>query len=530
MMAITVYLRTGGPRQNDDGQILNQIFDRTIANQGRHGYWCYRNGNCEDSSTTQLVMAGLAAVRSVYADADNGDPNRLASLDAATARTSTAYANRGRAGALGNGERGHGYSPANDPSYQQTASGLWCQIIGGSDINNASVQAYFRWLYHRYNYQSTATAPNSWVNAYYYYLWSSAKAYSFLEDMGGQPANGSPSPADLGTLPGNAAPAYNARLSQLDPNTVPRPAPRGAGGNGFYQSPFEPARWYFDYAYTLMTQQNGNGQFVSPSGVFNQYSAQAYALLVLERSVGGGCVDTDGDQICDFEDNCLITPNPDQQDSDGDGVGDVCDGCPNDADPQQRDDDNDGTGDACDNCPGLRNPGQNDTDADGFGDLCDNCPEAANPDQADQDGDGPGDVCDNCPIDANPNQEDRDRDGTGNACDNCPRVANPNQANSDADALGDACDNCPGVDNPNQVDADNDRVGDLCDNCVDTENLTKPTKMATRLEIGAIIVFEQSTRTKLTWIMMAPVMYVTAAWEIQRMKSAMVSIMTAMEI
>ena len=26
------------------------------------GYWCYNNGGCNDSSTTQLVMAGLAGL------------------------------------------------------------------------------------------------------------------------------------------------------------------------------------------------------------------------------------------------------------------------------------------------------------------------------------------------------------------------------------------------------------------------------------------------------------------------------------
>ena len=35
--------------------------------------------------------------------------------------------------------------------------------------------------------------------------------------------------------------------------------------------------------------------------------------------------DLDGDQIKDFDDNCPITPNPDQVDFDGDGEGDVCD-------------------------------------------------------------------------------------------------------------------------------------------------------------------------------------------------------------
>ena len=105
------------------------------------------------------------------------------------------------------------------------------------------------------------------------------------------------------------------------------------------------------------------------------------------------CVDTDGDGICDPNDNCLTTPNPNQSDIDFDGVGD-----------------------ACDNCAQVTNPNQLDSDADGHGDVCDNCPSAANADQVDGDADGLGNACDNCDTVPNPNQADDDANGVGNVC------------------------------------------------------------------------------------------------------------------
>jgi hypothetical protein len=154
---------------------------------------------------------------------------------------------------------------------------------------------------------------------------------------------------------------------------------------------------------------------------------------------GDDCDDTDGDGVCDEEDNCPYTPNPGQEDMDGDGVGDACDNCVGTYNPDQEDGDDDGVGDACDNCVDTPNPGQEDGDRDGVGDACDNCVDTPNPDQADADGDGVGDVCDNCVDTPNPGQEDADMDGVGDVCDNCPDTPNPGQEDGDGDGIGDVC-------------------------------------------------------------------------------------------
>ncbi len=59
--------------------------------------------------------------------------------------------------------------------------------------------------------------------------------------------------------------------------------------------------------------------------------------------------------MCDLAESCTGTsaqcpPDTGQPDTDGDGVCDVQDDCPNDADPSQADTDGDGIGDACDPC------------------------------------------------------------------------------------------------------------------------------------------------------------------------------------
>ncbi|MBU0553005.1 hypothetical protein KKF91_05375, partial [Myxococcota bacterium] len=339
LMALSVYLRTGGPDQAGARAAINAVFDRIRGNQNGDGYWCYNNGGCSDSSTTQFAMAGLGAAKAVFGDDRYRDAAREGQLDQVTLRGRRGYQNFARGGSLANGEMGHGYRAGGGATDQQTASGLWCQLIGGADIHDASVQSYLRYLYQHYSYVNPAGA------VHYYFMWSSSKAFEMLESSGLEPNAGQLGTLNLGTLRANQAPAFNNRLMHIDPATAIRVRRWGNQGAGYYADPREPARWYFDYAYHLMETQNNDGSW---SGGWNQFSRDSYSLLVLERSIGGVCLDSDNDDICDEEDVCPGAPNPDQADADGDSIGDACDGCPNDADPNQTDSDGDGVGDACD--------------------------------------------------------------------------------------------------------------------------------------------------------------------------------------
>jgi hypothetical protein len=540
LMALALYATTGGPEVVNNGgytlrTAIDRLVDSTLSAQmsagADAGFWGY-TGAGNDSSTTQFAVAGLSAAKGFYMSM--GDPAaRLPGINAALALTRAGYAARQRADG-GFGYRTTGYTS----SYQQTASALWCTLLGGADVNDATAQGFLSWAKTNYNYQTIYAAYNHWTMSYYYYLWSSSKAYTLMQESGVPTSPAHVDYTELGTLPNAAITLDRAdfRLANRDYLTdVDARIGGQAGKYAHYLDQLIKPLWYYDYAYTLMTQQDANGRFTATSmrnngqtainhGCWNTIACQSYAILVLERALGGACIDTDDDGICDSDDNCANAANPDQVDSDGDGLGDACDACPADPDndidadgvcgdvdncehqfnADQVDSDGDGAGDACDLCPldpdddvdqdgicgdvdncvDIPNSIQEDTDADGMGDVCDvcpndaendidldgvcgdvdNCPVTANADQADADGDGAGDLCDVCPNDAD---DDIDADGVCGDVDNCVDLANPDQTDADADGAGDVCDVCP-LDPNDDIDADG-VCGDV-DNCVDIAN------------------------------------------------------------
>jgi hypothetical protein len=380
LMGLSVYLETGGPDQpaaspgfdctgRSARATIDKLVDRTIAaqntfaNYGRYaGYWGY-TGNGYDSSTTQFSLAGLAAAKGFYAAKGESATPRIQaitdSLDLISGKlinnTMTGYAGNGKdetgvytftdCGAVGC--YGHAYGATSgiySNSSQQTASGTWGQLTGtGKNVNDPSIQRYLRWLQNAYSYNTNAY-PESWPGFYFYYLWSSSKVYNIIHNSQIAPAAGNIGPDDIGTLPALTVSGI-VRQTNLDPALQTRPASRGVGPAGFYAG--EPKGWYFDYAYRLMSLQDATGVFNNPNGTWNAQVDHAYGLLVLERSLGGICIDSDNDGVCDSTDNCINTPNTNQANTDGDLFGNVCDNCPTTANNDQKDSNNNGIGDAC---------------------------------------------------------------------------------------------------------------------------------------------------------------------------------------
>jgi hypothetical protein len=355
MMALSVYQRTGGPDQAGALTALADRVDRVLANQSPSGYWDYALPNPRlDSSATQLVIAGLSGARAVYQDPATSDPARLAAINAALQLAGDAYATNGGAGTVTPTERAHGYAiwapgaivPGSfGASLQQTSSGLWAMLAGGRTVNDPEPQAYVEWLRNHYRFTDVFQNGQFFTGSIHYYMWSATKAFRLIE-LQNNALPGVMTPDDIGALVADpAAPAY--RQARLDPGLVSRPASfanaanyttfapinPGVGGAGYYLDPDEPGRWYFDFAFTLLSQQDLNAGLPTTFGRFwggqlwDPCADQAWAILVLERALGGICTDLDQDGICDEEDNCVQAPNPDQTDANGNGIGDVCEMC-----------------------------------------------------------------------------------------------------------------------------------------------------------------------------------------------------------
>jgi hypothetical protein len=306
LMALSLYASSDGPDDVGAGITVHQAIQNGVqalrSTQGNGGFntggWNYEQPDVDgDLSTTQFAMAGLSAAEQVFA----GSANTLGAAVPFIRNTRQA-------------DGGHIYRGGGQDRFQSsssmTASGLWTLRLAGVGVDAPDAQECLRWLHDNYRYDSHI---NEFQQSYYYYLWAAAKGFEVsAQSMGGLNST------QIGGL-------------------------RDPAQDGF---PEEPRGWYYDFAYQLVNVQDGAGTWTQPAN-WTPGSDTAFAILVLERSLGGACVDLDNDMACGNDDNCPTAPNPDQRDTDGDGLGD-----------------------ACDNCPDVPNPGQEDADGDGHGDVC----------------------------------------------------------------------------------------------------------------------------------------------------------------
>ncbi|MFZ4736256.1 MAG: hypothetical protein ACOYM9_09945, partial [Bradymonadia bacterium] len=247
LMALSVYIATNGPDDIGAAVTVNQaLANGVVALQRAQGMgnqaWSY-NGPGTDLSTTQFAVAGLAAGENLI----EGASATLAQLPQFLMANTTVA------------DGGLQYNPGSGSSSSMTASGIWCYRLSQVPAGDPRVQGALGWMRQNYTYDRMigGFAPTST----FYYQWAMTKSMAVSADDG------------LGGA------IYAESFGDRDP-----------GALGY---PEEPANEYFDVAYTLLQWQDANGYFGSgfggaPNG-WDGESSHGFALLTLERSLGGVC-------------------------------------------------------------------------------------------------------------------------------------------------------------------------------------------------------------------------------------------------
>jgi hypothetical protein len=291
LMALSVWLATEGPDDVGAGIGARQALANGVValqrSQGAAG-WDYF-GPGPDFSCSQFAVAGLAAASNSLPDAADTMPRVVQTVAARI-----------------NGDGGSDYRAEGVSSLSMTGSALWMLRLAQVPAGDPRAQRLLAWLRPQY-------APGFVQPANYYTYWAVEKGVLVSPDD------------DLGGA------VYAEAFGTRNP-----------ANEGF---PEETPSVYYDAAVSLLGQQRADGAW---SGYYSDAVDTGFALLVLERSLGGVCLDQDEDGLCGFDDNCPDLPNPDQADEDADGVGDACDNCPKVVNRSQEDRDADGMGDACD--------------------------------------------------------------------------------------------------------------------------------------------------------------------------------------
>ena len=313
LMGLATYLATGGPEEVGAPTTVTQALANAItatqnarSTQLPNGGWMYYGpSSSSDLSVTQFSIAGLSAAQNIIDEATRDFPDFIQFL------TNSQSQDGGFAYRV-SGRRGGGSHST------MSATGLWCLRLSQVPVEDDSVQNALQWLRTNYRYDSVFRSSSRWTH---YYIWAASKGLKVSDAY----------------LPPEFITGFD--FGDRVPAQVGYPEERPSH--------------YFDFAYTLLSWQDmetgrwGYGDNGTPTGS-TQLSAHHFAILTLERSLGGACIDTDSDNLCGLEDNCPDVPNPDQLDEDLDGIGDACDNCPKIINRAQEDTDDDGVGDACD--------------------------------------------------------------------------------------------------------------------------------------------------------------------------------------
>ena len=290
---LAVYAATGGPPDVGAAVPVPVAVANAVANlkarQGGPPAECPRcpgafsldySGTCATGCIFpphQFPMAGLSAAAAVVDDAANTLDRAVPFIDQTR-----------------NADGGHRYHSTNTTGYgvwpsstSLSATAVWSYSLAGLPPEDERIQGVMRWLAANYTYTwniqcSTGVVVDGegrrygpfpceiqpWYRGYHYSLWALVKAMGLMDHP---PQDGALFATDIGHCP---APAD-------------RECHRDTVADGF---PEEAPSVYYDVAFTLLGMQTGDGQFpvgAPPRMGHEPFSDQAFALLALERSLGG---------------------------------------------------------------------------------------------------------------------------------------------------------------------------------------------------------------------------------------------------
>ena len=264
LMGLSVLLDTGGPddvgaRAGVRAAVARAVeaLKGTQGNAGSNlGGWNYTTpGQNGDLSAAQFAAGGLSAADRVIANASDTLPRMTGFL-------ANSYS----------ADRGHQYQSAGDraASHAMTAAGTWSWRMASVPADDPQFQAPLAWLNDHYRVDGQT---NWWNNSYYYYLWAASKTF-----LASERPRGLADPLDPEDDPG---PLWSDDIGGL----------RDPIEDGY---PDTPAGWYYDMAWQLLADQGDNGAWPTarPNGSNGQniHADTAFALLVLNRSLGGACL------------------------------------------------------------------------------------------------------------------------------------------------------------------------------------------------------------------------------------------------
>ena len=257
LMALSTFLATGGPDDIGAQVTVSQAIANGVVSlqriQGRppNEAWDY-NGPGTDLSTTQFAVAGLAAAENIIEGAS------------ATLLQLPPFLQFRTQPDGGLTYRGQG----DTSSSSMSATGIWCFRLAQIPAGDPTVQRPLSWMRQNYTYDRMVGGGFTPTSTFYYF-WAFTKSVAVSADDG---------------LGGGI---YGESFGDRDPALLGYPE----------ESPSQ----YFDMAYTLLGWQGpqgewGNGFGGSPQG-WTQPSSHGFAILTLERSLGGVCVDEDDDGL-----------------------------------------------------------------------------------------------------------------------------------------------------------------------------------------------------------------------------------------